>query len=369
MPADLEHRDVLINGRARGRGAQLNPGNRFDRVRLHVLGEVLDEAVRERPQGSQIGTQIFDDATRRIINRVDSPDIGFKWTINPYRGCEQGCAYCYARPTHETLGFSCGLDFETKIMVKRDAPELLRRELAAARWTGEPIVMSGVTDPYQPIERELRITRRCLEVMDDCRQPVSIVTKNRLVTRDIDLLHGLACHNAVRVAISLTTLDGPLSSSMEPRASSPIDRLRAIRELTDARIPVTVMTAPIIPGVNDREIPALLEAAKDAGASAAGWVMLRLPHQLKDVFLDWLRRELPDRATRVERTVRAMRGGELYQSTWRVRQRGEGPLAEQIGRTFDVFARRLGLAEQRHGLNSAAFRPPQLNGQLPLFDG
>jgi DNA repair photolyase len=254
-------------------------------------------------------------------------------------------------------------------MIKRDAPDLLRRELAAVRWMGEPIVMSGVTDPYQPLERELRITRGCLDVMVECRQPVSIVTKTRLVTRDIDLLHELAAHNAVRVAISLTTLDGSLSRSMEPRASSPTDRLRAIRELAEARIPVTVMTAPIIPGVNDREIPALLESAKDAGASAAGWVMLRLPHQLKDVFLDWLRRELPDRAERVENAIRAMRGGELYNPTWRVRQRGNGPLAEQIGRTFDVFARRLGLAEHHHELNSAAFRRPQPDGQMALFDG
>lgn len=354
----------------RGRGTPINPGNRFERVRLSVLGEFLDEEAAERereglPAARQLATTVYRDESRSIINRVDSPDLHFNWTINPYRGCEHGCVYCYARPTHETLGFSCGLDFETKIVAKMDAPEMLARELDAARWNGEPIVMSGVTDPYQPVERRLRITRRCLEAMTERFQPVSIVTKNRLVTRDIDLLARLANVGAAGVGISLTTLDASLAASMEPRASAPRDRLAAMRELSNAGIPVTVMTAPIVPGLNDHEIPALLEAAKEAGASGAGFILLRLPHQVKGVFLDWLERERPERAGRVERAVRETRGGELSDARWTSRFRGEGVRAAQIKATFDMFARRLGLAEGRSRLSSEAFR--KLGGSGPTL--
>lgn len=351
----------------RGRASAINPGNRFERVRLSVLGEFLDEEIAERgreglPAEKQVPTTVFRDASRSIINRVDSPDLPFHWTINPYRGCEHGCVYCYARPTHETLGFSCGLDFETKIVAKVEAPGMLARELDALTWRGEPLMMSGVTDPYQPVERRLRITRGCLEAMAERRQPVSIVTKSRLVTRDIDLLACLARDRAASVAVSLTTLDGSLARRMEPRASSPRDRLAAISELSEAGVPVMVMTAPILPGLNDHEIPALLEAAADAGARAAGFILLRLPYQIKDVFLEWLAREFPERASRVEHGVRETRDGALNDSRWKSRFRGEGPRAEQIKRTFEVFRARHALRASLEPLSSAAFRKPSASG-------
>ncbi|MCZ6612239.1 MAG: PA0069 family radical SAM protein [Planctomycetota bacterium] len=367
MPGDCCHVGSTIQA-ARGRGAGLNPGNRFESLRLHVLGDELDDRLREHPRGVQLPTMVFHDRAQRVINRVDSPDLGFNWTLNPYRGCEHGCVYCYARPTHETLGFSCGLDFETKIVVKQNAPELLRRELASPRWLGEPIVMSGVTDCYQPLEAKLKITRRCLEVFADCRQPVSIVTKNRLVVRDLDLLASLAGYGAVSVAISLTTLDAKLAGAMEPRTSRPADRLRAMRELAEAGIPVAAMLAPIIPGLNDREIPHLLKAAAQAGATSAGWIMLRLPHQVKALFLDWLARHLPHQAPRIERLIREMRGGELYEATPTLRMRGRGPLAEQIAATFKVFTKRNKLDRKSQPLSSTAFRRPTLDSQMTLFD-
>ncbi len=353
---------------ARGRGTSLNPGNRFEGIRLEVLDEAREAARREHPDGVQMATRVYDDHSRRVINPVDSPDLNFSWTLNPYRGCEIGCAYCYARPTHETLGFSCGLDFETRIMAKRDAPRLLRRELASPRWSGEPIVMAGVTDCYQPLEARLRITRGCLEVMAKCRQPVSVITKSRMIVRDLDLLAELAKAEAVNAAISLTTLDRKLAAAMEPRASAPGDRLRAVRELAEGGIPVTALLAPIIPGLNDVEIPRLLEAAAEAGATTASWVMLRLPHQIKSLFLDWLHRQVPQRAYRIERLIRDLHGGRLYDPTFGVRGRGRGPRAEQIAQTFKVFAKRFGLDRPAPPLSSAAFRRPQLNGQMTLFN-
>lgn len=418
-------------GAARGRGAAVNPGTRFETTRLTVLGEFLDHDLAERRgeapphpaslrsatlshvgrggegegEGSGAGqraggpspwpspggrgvkawddeslplpvlpTHVYDDSSKTVINRVDSPDLHFNWTINPYRGCEHGCVYCYARPTHETLGWSCGIDFETRIMAKRDAAALLARELDNPKWVPETIMMSGVTDPYQPVERDLRIARACLEVMAARNQPVAIVTKNRLVTRDIDLLSSLARVSAAGVAVSLTTLDREVARKMEPRASTPQDRLRAMRELSEAGIPVTVMTAPVVPGLTDHELPRLLEAAAEAGATSAGWVMLRLPYQIKDVFLDWLSREFPERAKRVESAVRGMRGGDLYDSRWRTRQRGEGPLAEQIGAQFRVFTKRHGLDKPRPALSGAAFRrgdsrlQVRERAQLALFE-
>ncbi|TVQ30791.1 MAG: PA0069 family radical SAM protein [Phycisphaeraceae bacterium] len=366
-----EHADALITGPVRGRGAGINPGNRFEDVRLHVLGEHLDDEARDRRGvAANVRTEVLDDHSRTVINKVDSPDLGMRWTFNPYRGCEHGCVYCYARPTHETLGFSCGLDFETRIMAKRDAPALLRKELSAPRWAGEPIVMSGVTDPYQPLEARLRLVRACLEVFVEFRQPIAIITKNRMITRDLDLLRELAVHGTIGCAVSITTLDRTLAAKMEPRASSPSDRLRAIEELSSAGIPVSVMTAPIIPGLNDHEIPAILKAASEAGASGAGYVLLRLPHQLKGLFLDWLHRHYPDRAGKVEGQLREARDGKLYDATFGTRQRGVGARAEQIGRTFDVFSRRYGLNDARRSLNSDAFRKPvgaDGSGQMGLF--
>lgn len=336
-----------------------------------MLGEHLDEIVAENPDGTRVVTRVYADRTRTIINAVDSPDLPFRWTINPYRGCEHGCIYCYARPGHEFLGLSCGLDFETKVMAKHDAAALLRTELARSRWKGESISLSGVTDCYQPIEATLRITRSILEVCAEFAQPVAIVTKNRLVTRDLDLLAGLAKHRAAMVAISVTTLDNKLAARMEPRASSPRERLIAIKQLVAAGVPTMVMAAPIIPGLNESEAAEILQAASEAGATGAGFVMLRLPYQIKDLFLDWLRRHYPDRATKVESLIRQMRGGELYQGDFFVRQRGNGPRAEQFSQLFEVFKRRYGLAEKYATLSSEEFlrrrNDRQSGGQLGLF--
>lgn len=347
----------------------MNPGNRHDDLRLHVLGEEWDRQVcEEEGRGeAKVGTTVLADHARSVINRVDSADLPMKWTLNPYRGCEHGCVYCYARPDHERLGMSCGLDFETKIMAKHEAPELLRKELAKPGWAGEPILMSGVTDPYQPIERTLRITRRCLEVMAGCGQAVTLITKNRLITRDLDVLAPLIEAGAVHAAVSLTTLDAKLAGAMEPRASSPRDRLAAMRELSAAGVPVRVMTAPIIPGLNDRELPALLEAAAEAGATSAGYVLLRLPYQLKALFEDWLRRTVPDRAEHVLSLLRQSHDGKLYDATPGLRQRGQGAMAETIGQMFRVFRRKYGLDGEVPPHRTEGFRRPTLDGQGRLF--
>lgn len=365
----------------RGRAAQFNPTNRFEKHDVEPLDEYLEhEAQLERlcdepttlADGRQVITQVFRDRTQRVINRLDSPDLCFNWTLNPYRGCEHGCIYCYARPYHEMLGFSSGLDFETKIMAKPDAPKLLRAELANPKWRGEPIVLSGATDCYQPIEAKLKITRGCLAVLAEARQPVRVITKNRLVLRDIDLLSELAKHNAVRVAISVTTLDNQLAAKLEPRASSPSDRLWTIRRLTSAGISVMVMASPIIPGLTDHELPTILEAAADAGAKVAAYELVRLPYAVKDLFDDWLSRHFPDRREKVLGRIRECNGGKLYDNRFGNRLRGTGKLAEQIGNTFKVFARRYGLstcAESNctHALSSAAFRRPAVDNQLSLF--
>ncbi len=350
---------------ARGRGAGLNPLSRFDSVSLSIEGDALDEMAAEAPAGPRLPTAIIEDATRSILNKIDSPDLGLSWSVNPYRGCEHGCVYCYARPGHEYLGLSCGIDFETKIHAKRDAPELLRRALARRGWAGNPIVMSGVTDPYQPIERGLRVTRGCIEVMRELGQPVALITKNRMILRDLDLLADMARRGKAQANISVTSLDNELSHRMEPRASSPRDRLETIRRLSDAGVPTRVMVAPVIPGLNDREVPAILGAAAEAGATSAGTVLLRLPHQLKDVFLDWLGRHYPDRASHVESLIRQTRGGALYDARFGVRGRGEGPIADQIRSTYRVFARRHGLDRAMPSLEPMDTSPPQLE----LFGG
>lgn len=368
---DSEIRDGLLTGSVRGRGAGLNPGNRFEDVRLHVLGDHLDEVIAETPDGRQVTTHVFRDRSHTILNPVDSPDLSMKWTVNPYRGCEHGCIYCYARPGHEYLGLSCGLDFETKIMAKPDAPLLLRQGLAKASWMGETISFSGVTDCYQPLEAKLRITRACIEVCAEFAQPFFIITKNRLVTRDIDVLQDLAKHNACGVAVSITTLDNALASKMEPRASSPRERLETIRTLTNAGIPTMVMAAPMIPALNENELPRILKAARDAGAQDAGYVLLRLPYQIKDLFLDWLKREYPERAAHVEAALRDTRDGALYQSAHGERMKGSGPRAEQIGSIFRLFKRRYNLERFKEGLSTAEFfrRKQERNtgGQLGLF--
>ncbi len=342
-----------------GRGTALNPPNRFERLHLEPDPDCPPE---ERPDPR---TQYFDDTSQSVLTRNDSPDIPFTIGLNPYRGCEHGCAYCYARPYHEYLGFSSGLDFETKIMVKRRAPELLRAELTSPRWTPQGVAMSGVTDCYQPAERHFRLTRQCLEVFAELRSPVSIVTKNFLVTRDRDLLAELARHDATCVYLSITSLDADLAGKLEPRAARPEHRLRAIRLLAEAGIPVGVMTAPVIPGLNDHELPAILDAAAQAGAKRAGYVVLRLPHAVKGIFSSWLETHFPARLERVLSRVRDLRGGQLNVSDWGKRMRGEGIFAEQIHDLFHTAARRAGLNRQPFELSTAYFRRP--SQQLNLF--
>jgi DNA repair photolyase len=324
----------------RGRGASWSPANRFEKLHVDLkdLDAVdIDLGMEDRPRR---GTQYFRDGTKSIITRNTSPDVGFETSLNPYRGCEHGCIYCYARPTHEYLGFSAGLDFESKIMVKTDAPELLRAELESPRWHPQTLVMSGVTDPYQPIERKLRITRGCIEVLVKFRNPVAIITKNRLVTRDIDLLRDLAAHNAVVVNISVTSLDSNLQRVLEPRTSSPQARLDAIRQLRSAGIPTGVMVAPIIPGLTDHEIPNILDACAKAGAQFGGYTIVRLPWAVAPLFERWLEEHFPERKEKVLGRIRDLRGNRLNTSHWHTRMTGEGIFAEQISSMFAVFCRR-----------------------------
>ena len=344
-----------------GRGASFNPPNRFER--LHVEPDP-DAPPEERPHPR---TEFFFDASESLLTENDSPDIPYTIGLNPYRGCEHGCAYCFARPYHEYLGWSSGLDFESKILVKLRAPELLRRELSSPRWKPQSISMSGVTDCYQPCERQFRVTRACLEVCAELRQPISVITKNALVTRDRDLLTELARHHCAAAYISITTLDSDLAGQLEPRASRPAARLRAIRELADAGIPVGVMVAPIIPGLTDHEMPAILDAAASAGATRAGCTILRLPYAVKDIFLQWLDTHAPAKKARVLDRVRAIRGGKLNVSEWGRRIHGEGVFAQQIRDLFEVAARRAHLNGERLELSAAHFRRPG-GEQLTLFE-
>ncbi len=512
VPGDHDFRDALPSGPAHRRGAGLNPGNRFEASRVHVLGEEMDRQVLEhrweqapgtghgmfadefakltggvtdppepelfdpdsssahaasdpppksstptdasadasggvdggraapavgepkqnnhsdeKPRVVRVPLTVFTDRTQTIINRVKpTSDVPFDWTVNPYRGCEHGCIYCFARPYHEYLGFSMGLDFETKLVAKHDAPDLLLRELAKPSWRGEPIVMSAITDIYQPIEKELELSRGCLEVMAGCNQPVSTMTKNTLVLRDTDLWQKLAHRNAGRVTVTLVTLDAELAGRLEPRASPPMARLRVIRELTKAGVPVSVNVAPVIPGLTDHEVPELLRAVADAGARRVAWVLLRLPYQLKDLFLDWLQRNVhPDRARKVESLIRQARGGKLYDAgkarkggtriddqtsrmvatretpadrrrearygevtlgtrsqrdaasqqrrTGKIvghnRRRGEGGRVVQLKQVFDVYCRKYGLNRDIRPLTRKHFRRPSLHGQFDLFGG
>lgn len=343
-----------------GRGAAINPPNRFSPL---ILEPDPDCPPEERPNPR---TQFLEDASESLLTKNDSPDVGFTYGLNAYRGCEHGCSYCFARPYHEYLGFSSGLDFETKIMVKLRAPQLLRRELSSPRWQPQGIAMSGATDCYQPAERHFRLTRGCLEVCADLRHPISIITKNALVTRDRDLLGELARYQCASVHFSVTSLDTDLAGRLEPRASRPQARLRAIRELTDAGIPVSVLVAPVIPGLNDHEIPAILDAVAAAGAKRASYVLLRLPHAVKDVFVQWLDDHEPGKKARVLDRLRVLRGGKLYDSTWGARMRGEGIFADQIRDLFQVAARRAGLDGERIPVSTEHFRRPG-GQQLTLF--
>jgi DNA repair photolyase len=335
------------------RGAPANPANRFEKIHLEP-----DEDWN--PEDDVLPrTQFLVDHSKTAISYNDSPDIGFSASLNPYRGCEHGCIYCYARPTHEYLGFSSGLDFESKIMVKLNAPELLREELSSPKWKPQILVMSGVTDCYQPVERKLKITRRCLETLLEFRNPVAMITKNSLVTRDIDVLSELAKHQCASVCLSITTLDTDLRKVMEPRTSPPQARLNAIRKLTEAKIPVAVNVAPIIPGLTDHEMPAILKAAHDAGATAAGFTVVRLPYANASLFEKWLETHFPARKEKVLNRIKSMRGGKLYDAEWGKRMRGEGIFAEQITMMFDVARRKAGFsADDGRELSIAGFRRP-----------
>ena len=362
----------------RGRGASWSPANRFEKLRVDVNDSDLAQCHPERseaqskdpaaePTGettdcldsarnSRVQTEYFRDASQSIITRNNSPDVGFETSLNPYRGCEHGCIYCYARPTHEYLGFSAGLDFETKIMVKMDAPKLLRIELESPKWKPQTLVLSGVTDPYQPVERRLRITRGCLEVLARYRNPVAIITKNRLVTRDVDLLRELGTHSAAAVNISVTSLDPKLQQVLEPRTSSPEARLDAIRRLRAAGIPTGVMVAPIIPGLTDHEVPRIVEAAAKAGAQFAGYTIVRLPWAVAPLFERWLDEHFPGRKEKILGRIRDIRGnGRLNNPKFHTRITGEGIFAEQIGSMFEVACRRNKLGA-RPKLSGTSFR-------------
>jgi DNA repair photolyase len=352
----------------KGRGTAQNPPNRFVPLAFEPDAAALDEGPAPR-------TQFYRDTTRTAITRNNSPDVGFDFSVNPYRGCEHGCIYCYARPTHEYFGLSAGLDFETRIFVKEDAPELLRRELSSPRWRPATIAISGVTDPYQPVERRLEITRRCLRVLADFRNPVSVITKNQLVTRDVDIFSEMAADSAASVNVSVTTLDPALQRLMEPRTSNPANRLRAISTLADAGVPVGVMVAPVIPGLTDHELPGILEAAYEAGARTAGYISLRLPHAVATLFEEWLAAHFPDRKSRVLGRIRGVRNGKLNDPRFGSRMRGEGEYAEQIRALFEVSCAKLGFNRERKRLSVAAWRGPvgaaaatgRAAGQLTLF--
>ncbi len=345
----------------RGRGAAGNPPNRFE-----TLSYVREEDWTD-PEDPAPQTQFLKDPTRTVIAYNDSPDVGFDAGINPYRGCEHGCIYCFARPTHEYLGFSAGLDFETKIVVKDNAPQLLRRELSSYRWTPQVLAMSGATDPYQPIERHLRLTRQCLEVLAEFRNPVVVITKNYLVTRDLDFLSELARHEAAAVYLSVTTLDPRLARTMEPRTSPPPRRLAAIEALAKAGVPAGVLVAPVIPGLTDHELPAIIDAATKSGARFAGYVPLRLPHAVAPLFEAWLIQHLPRKKDKVLNRIRAIRGGRLNDPRFGSRLKGEGIFAEQIAALFSHACRRAGIAERGMNLSTAAFRRP-LPAQASLFE-
>lgn len=349
-------------GGIKGRGAAFNPPNRFESLHLEPLEIDWDDGGSEQKPR----TVFYKDDSRTILAKNDSPDIPFTYSLNPYRGCEHGCIYCYARPSHEYLGFSAGIDFETKILVKHDAPQLLEQAFKGRSWEPQMVCFSGNTDCYQPVERTLQLTRRCLEVFLRHRNPVGIVTKNSLVTRDLDILKELASLDLVGVTISVTSLDADLLRRMEPRTSAPYMRLETIETLSSNRIPVTVNIAPVIPGLTDEEIPAILKEVAVRGASEASFTILRLPGPVEPLFLDWLQRELPERASKVLGRIRGIRGGKLNESGWGKRMKGEGEFALAIKRLFELNCRKLGLNEKRVGFATHHFRrDPQ--GQIDLF--
>ena len=364
MPCAVEEVAPIDADRRRGRGATINPTGRFE----SEIRETVDDGWGSLEALAPFKTQITMERAKSIITRNDSPDVSFDRSINAYRGCEHGCVYCFARPTHSYMGLSPGLDFESRLFVKQGAAALLERELSSDKYQPRTIAMGTNTDPYQPIERVHRVTRSILEVLSRTNHPVGIVTKSASVVRDIDLLAPMAAQGLAKVALSITTLDPVLARSMEPRAASPERRLEAIRRLTEAGIPTTVLVAPIIPAVNDAEIEKILEQAYAAGAREAGYVMLRLPLELEDIFGEWLLAHMPDRYRHVMSLVKSMRGGKAYESSWGKRMTGTGPYAWMTGRRFEIAAERIGFNKQRQKLRTDLFiRPVRKGEQLPLF--
>lgn len=350
--------------RSRGRSAGINPSGRFEPITRHVFDDGWD-SLEDLPP---FKTEVQVERPRTIITRNESPDISFDRSINPYRGCEHGCVYCFARPSHSFMGLSPGLDFESKLFAKPDAAKLLERELSKEGYRPRTIAIGTNTDPYQPVERRWRIMRDILEVLEARSHPVGIVTKSALVTRDIDILSRMAQRGLAKVALSVTTLDRMLARTMEPRASTPMKRLEAIRQLSEAGVPTSVMVAPIIPGLNDHEIERILDSARAAGATEAGYVLLRLPLEVAPIFKDWLLRHYPDRYRHVMSLIRSMRGGKDYDAEWGKRMKGSGPYAWQIGRRFEIAAKRLGLNVERRRLRHDLFKPPGIAGeQLTLL--
>ena len=349
----------------RGRGARSNRSGRFEAEAREAFddGWTADEALP-----SAIATTVTPERAKTIITHNDSPDVGFSASINPYRGCEHGCIYCYARPAHAYMGLSPGLDFESKLFFKPEAARLLERELSNPRYKPEIIHIGGNTDPYQPQERKLRVTRQVIEVLQRFDHPFSIISKSALILRDLDLMTAMSAKSLVRVAISITTLDRKLARSMEPRAATPEKRLEAVRRLSEAGVPVVVMFAPCVPGLNDHEMEAVLQRAAEAGAKGAGYVALRLPLEIKDLFEEWLATDHPDRASRVMSLIRQIRGGKTYDSQWGRRMKGEGPIAALMSRRFATARQRYGLAEPLPPLDLSQFRiPPRPGDQLGLF--
>lgn len=348
----------------KGRGADGNSTGRFESQRHEI--DLSNYGWFDQDDETLLKTQFYKDASRSIVTENDSPDIGFRFSMNFYRGCEHGCAYCYARPTHEYLGLSAGLDFETKIIVKEQAPDLLRKKLMSKSWKPEIIMMSGNTDCYQPAERKFQITRKALEVLNEFGNPVGIITKNNLITRDLDILQDMAKRNLVSATISITSLNVELARTLEPRTSSPAGRLEAVKALASAGVPVNVNIAPAIPGLNDHEIPAILKAASEAGARSASLVAVRLPHSVKDIFSDWLATHRPEAQTKILNHIRGMRGGELYKSEWGDRMSGTGVYAENMQRIFKIFSEKYGLNRDYPELSTNHFKRPK--NQLSLFD-
>ncbi|MFO0939746.1 MAG: PA0069 family radical SAM protein [Pirellulales bacterium] len=350
-------------------GSNINPDNRFNSIHQADDFEHLDVEDKAALEGDpRVPIQYISDGSQSIVSENDSPDIPFRYSLNPYRGCIHGCSYCYARPTHEYLGFSAGLDFETKIVVKEDSARLFREFLRRKSWQPEPIAFSGVTDCYQPAERHFQLTRSCVEIALQCRQPIGIITKNALVMRDLDLLTEMAKLRLIHVAISVTTLEPKLAREMEPRTSIPAARLGAIGKLTQAGVPVRLMVAPIIVGLNDSEIPAILQAGKDAGATAAGYQLLRLPWTVLPVFEEWLHRTQPLKADAVLSKIKSTRDGKMNDATFGRRMSGQGIFAEQVKSIFQLFQRKLGFADELPERDCSKFEPPlPESGQLRLF--